>query len=78
MQLVSTFMLEAMPEHLIGDRAYDSDGLDNDPRQDGVNMIARTGPRGNSRSKTVAICGGINAAGSSSASLPGCNGSGAS
>jgi hypothetical protein len=29
---------------IIGDRAYDSDGLDDDLKQDGVNMIARTGP----------------------------------
>ena len=34
------YMLEAKPEHLIGDRAYDSDGLDDDPKQDGVDMIA--------------------------------------
>jgi transposase len=34
------YMLEAKPEHLIGDRAYDSDGLDEDLKQDGVNMIA--------------------------------------
>jgi transposase len=34
------YMLEAKPEHLIGDRAYDSDGLDNDLKPDGVNMIA--------------------------------------
>lgn len=34
------YMLEAKPEHLIGDRAYDSDGLDDDLQQDGVNMIA--------------------------------------
>ena len=33
-------MLEANPDHLIGDRAYDSDGLDEDLKQDGVNMIA--------------------------------------
>ena len=32
--------LEAKPEHLIGDRAYDSDGLDDDRKQAGVNMIA--------------------------------------
>lgn len=25
------YMLEAKPEHLIGDRVYDSDGLDDDP-----------------------------------------------
>ena len=34
------YMLEAKPEHLIGDRAYDSDGLDDDLKHDGVNMIA--------------------------------------
>ncbi|HXF92445.1 MAG TPA: transposase, partial [Nitrospiraceae bacterium] len=34
------YMLEAKPQHLIGDRAYDSDGLDDDLKQDGVNMIA--------------------------------------
>ena len=33
-------MLEAKPEHRIGDRAYDSDGLDGDLKQDGVNLIA--------------------------------------
>jgi transposase len=34
------YMLEARPENLIGDRAYDSDGLDDDLKQDGINMIA--------------------------------------
>ncbi len=34
------YMLEAKPEHLIGDRAYDSDGLDDALQQDGINMIA--------------------------------------
>jgi hypothetical protein len=34
------YMLEAKPEHLIGDRAYDSEGLDDDLKQDGVNMVA--------------------------------------
>ena len=34
------YMLEAKPEHLIGDRAYDSDGLDDDLKQDGINMMA--------------------------------------
>lgn len=33
-------MLEAKPEHLIGNGTYDSDGLNNDLKQDGVNMIA--------------------------------------
>src|SRR5512139_1390190 len=34
------YMLEAKPEHLIGDRASDSDQLDAKLKQDGVNMIA--------------------------------------
>jgi transposase len=34
------YLLEAKPEHLIGDRAYDSDGRDDDLKQDGVTMIA--------------------------------------
>lgn len=34
------YMLEAKSEHLIGDRAYDSDPLDEDIEQDGANMIA--------------------------------------
>ncbi len=33
-------MLEAKPEHLIGDRAYDSDGLDESLKQQDVNLIA--------------------------------------
>ena len=34
------YMIEAKPENLIGDRAYDSDPLDEQLRKDGVNMIA--------------------------------------
>lgn len=34
------YKLEAKPEHLIGDRACDSDRLDDDLKQDGVNTIA--------------------------------------
>jgi transposase len=34
------YMIEAKPENLIGDRAYDSEALDQDLRQDGVEMIA--------------------------------------
>jgi hypothetical protein len=33
-------MIEAKPENLIGDRAYDSDPLDEELRQAGVEMIA--------------------------------------
>ena len=31
---------EAKPETLIGDRAYDSDPLDDDLRKDGIEMVA--------------------------------------
>ena len=34
------YMIEAKPENLIGDRAYDSDPLDQVLRQDGSEMIA--------------------------------------
>jgi len=34
------YMIEAKPENLIGDRAYDSDPLDNDLRKDDIEMIA--------------------------------------
>ena len=34
------YMIEAKPDHLIGDRAYDSDKLDAELKQDGINMIA--------------------------------------
>ena len=34
------YMIEAKPENLIGDRAYDSDPLDAELRKDGIEMIA--------------------------------------
>jgi transposase len=34
------YMIEAKPENLIGDRAYDSDKLDDDLKKDGIEMIA--------------------------------------
>ena len=34
------YMLEAKPEHLIGDKAYDSDTLDEQLREQGVEMVA--------------------------------------
>jgi transposase len=34
------YMIEAKPENLIGDRAYDSDPLDLELRRDGIEMIA--------------------------------------
>src|SRR3974377_230649 len=33
-------MMEAKPETLIGDRAYDGDPLDDDLRRDGIEMVA--------------------------------------
>src|SRR5260370_36610751 len=41
-------MMEAKPENLIGDRAYDSDPLDAELRKDGIEMIA---PHRSNRSK---------------------------
>ena len=34
------YMIEAKPDNLIGDRAYDSDPLDDELRKDGIEMIA--------------------------------------
>jgi transposase len=42
------YMIEAKPKNLIGDRAYDSDPLDEELRQDGIEMIA---PHRSNRSK---------------------------
>jgi hypothetical protein len=42
------YMIEATPENLIGDRAYDSDPLDEELRRDGIEMIA---PHRSNRSK---------------------------
>ena len=42
------YMIEARPENLIGDRAYDSDPLDAQLRRDGIEMIA---PHRSNRSK---------------------------
>src|SRR5438309_10130476 len=41
-------MIEAKPKNLIGDRAYDSDPLDEELRKDGIEMIA---PHRSNRSK---------------------------
>ena len=38
-------MIEAKPENLIGDRAYDSDPLDEELRNDGIVPIAASRPR---------------------------------
>ena len=42
------YMIEAKPEKLIGDKAYDSDDLDNDLGKQGIDMIA---PRKSNRVK---------------------------
>ena|SRR6516165_1891174 len=42
------YMIEAKPENLIGDRAYDSDPPDAELRKDGIEMIA---PHRGNRSK---------------------------
>src|SRR5271167_806806 len=42
------YMIEAKPENLIGDRAYDSDPLDEELRNNGIEMIA---PHRSDRSK---------------------------
>ena len=34
------YMIEAKPENLIGDRAYDSDKLDEELREEGIEIIA--------------------------------------
>jgi IS5 family transposase len=48
------YMIEAKPQNLIGDRAYDSDALDEDLRKDGVELIAPN--RSNRKLKTQAGC----------------------
>jgi len=54
---------------------YDSDGLDDDLKQDGVNMIAPHRSPRKLKTRTGATCGGTTVAGSSSGSSPGCSGS---
>ena len=44
------YMIEAKPENLVGDRAYDSDPLDHALRQDGIEMIA---PHRSNRNETA-------------------------
>jgi hypothetical protein len=58
------YMIEAKPEELIGDRAYDSDQLDEQLRREGVEMIAPH--RNNRRRKTRMVddCGAMTGAGS--------------
>jgi transposase len=44
------YVIEAKPKYLIGDRAYDSDPLDEQLRRDGIEMIA---PHRSNRSKAA-------------------------
>ena len=73
------YMIEAKPENLIGDRAYDSDPLDEELRRDGIEMIAphranRSKPSTQDRRRLSRYM----RLGSSNASSPGSNGSVAS
>jgi hypothetical protein len=47
------YMIEAKPENLIGDRAYDSDPLDTELRRDGIEMIAPIGATEASRPRKI-------------------------
>ena len=72
------FMIEAKPETLIGDRAYDSDPLDDDLRKDGIEIVT---PRRSNRRKYATQdpnFGDMPGAGWSNGSSPGFNGSAAS
>ena len=78
MQLSSDFyMLEAKADHRIGDRAHDSDGLEDGLKQDGVNMTVPHRPTRKLKTRNRRHLRDINAAGLSSASLHGCNGNAA-
>ena len=47
------YMIEAKPENLIGDRAYDSDPLDEEFRNDGIEMIAPLVPTAAGRPRKI-------------------------
>ena len=73
------YMIEAKPETLIGDRAYDSDRLDDDLRKDGIEMVApHRSIAASTRRKMDADFGDMPGAGWSNGSSPGFNGSAAS
>jgi hypothetical protein len=69
--LEERFVVEP-PERLIGDKAYDSDGLDQVPLEDGMELIAPTAPIVGNRTRTDGSCGATGGAGKSSACSPGC------
>ncbi len=66
--------VKALPERMIGDRAYDSDRLDHQLRQlYGIELIPRTARGAPKPSlKMAARCAGTRVAGKSNASSPGC------
>jgi hypothetical protein len=60
------------PENLIGDNAYDSDKLDAELGQYGIELIAPTAAIEGIQHKIYAACGVIVGAGRSRGCLPGC------
>ena len=70
------YMIEAKPENLIGDRAYDSDKLDDDTARTGHrdDRAASLESRKQARPRTVDGCAATSDAGSSNASSRGFSG----
>ena len=71
------YMIEATPEHLIGDKAYDSDPLDAELKVEGVEMIAPHRKNRKRRKTPVGPYVATRGGGRSSAFSPGSNGSAA-
>lgn len=72
-------MLEAKPENLIGDRAYDSDELNQTLKHQGTEMLVPIERIARSVAhRMVDGCGAMSAGGSWNGSLPGCSGTAAS
>ncbi len=71
------YMLEAKADHRFGDRAYDSDGLDDGLKQNGVNMTVPHRPIRKLKTRNRRQLRDTNAASLLSASLHGCNGNAA-
>lgn len=73
-QTLEAGFINEIPARLIGDKAYDSDGLDQRLRQDwATEMIARTEGAGREKKpKTAESCVATGGDGRSNASLPGC------
>lgn len=68
------YMIEVKPHNLIGDKAYDSNVLDEQLRNDGVEMTHHIDPTANSKHTMGVACDAMRADGSSRDILPGCNG----